>query len=62
MKLIQRLSQYFTKAERLLWSSSVLLILGAFLLFDRGNYLTLLASLVGVTSLIFCNGIYYVEQ
>ena len=54
MKSIQRLFQYFTKAEWLLWGISVLLILGAFLLFDRGNYLTLLASLVGVTSLIFC--------
>lgn len=44
---------YFTKAETALWCVSVLLITAAFLLFDRGNYLTLAASLVGVTSLIF---------
>lgn len=44
---------YFTKAETALWCVSVLMITAAFLLFDRGNYLTLAASLVGVTSLIF---------
>jgi len=32
---------------------SVLLVLASFLIFDRTNYLTLLASLIGVTSLIF---------
>ena len=47
------MKQYFTKAEWLLWGSSVTLILAAFLLFDRENYMTLLASLIGVTSLIF---------
>ncbi|MBD5130354.1 MAG: nicotinamide mononucleotide transporter [Ruminococcaceae bacterium] len=44
---------YFTKTETALWCASVLLITAAFLLFDRGNYLTLAASLIGVTSLIF---------
>ena len=47
------MKRYFTKAEWLLWGSSVALILGAFLVFDRVNYITLLASLIGVTSLIF---------
>ena len=47
------MKNYFSKLEITLWSSSVLLILGAFCAFDRENYLTLLASLVGVTSLIF---------
>ena len=47
------MKRYFTKAEWLLWGSSVALILGAFLVFDRVNYMTLLASLIGVTSLIF---------
>lgn len=47
------MKRYFTKTEWLLWGSSVILILAAFLLFDRVNYMTLLASLVGVTSLIF---------
>ncbi len=44
---------YFTKNERALWSVSVLLILVSFAAFDRKNVLTLLASLIGVTSLIF---------
>ena len=44
---------YFSKLEIILWCSSVLLIVGSFCIFDRENYLTLLASLIGVTSLIF---------
>ena len=44
---------YFTKFEIMLWSLSVLFILVSFLLFDRTNYMTLTASLIGVTSLIF---------
>lgn len=48
----QRLS-YFSKTEWLLWSCSAALIAGSFFLFDRQNYLTLLASLTGITSLIF---------
>ena len=46
------LFNYFTKFEILLWSLSVILIVSAFLLFDRSNYLALLASLIGVTALI----------
>lgn len=44
---------YFSKGEILLWCSSVGLITLSFFLFDREEYLTLTASLVGVTSLIF---------
>lgn len=44
---------YFSKLEIILWSSSVLFIVGAFCVFDRENFLALFASLVGVTSLIF---------
>ena len=47
------MKNYFTKAEWMLWGSSVTLILVAFLIFDRVNYMTLAASLIGVTSLIF---------
>ncbi len=46
-------SGYFTKSEIALWVISVLLILVSFLVFNRENYLTLAASLIGVTSLIF---------
>lgn len=50
---MRKLSNYFSKFEITLWSSSVLLIIVSFLTFDQTNYLTLLASLIGVTSLIF---------
>ena len=45
--------QYFTRNEMLLWGCSTILIVISFLLFDRENYMTLIASLIGVTSLIF---------
>ena len=51
---MKKLLSYFTKFELALWCSSVMFITLAFLVLDRSNYLTLLASLVGVTSLIFC--------
>jgi len=47
------MKNYFSKMEIALWSSSAILIVLSFLMFDRENYLTLVASLVGVTSLIF---------
>ena len=50
---MRRWITYFSKEELLLWASSVFFILGSFALFDRENYMTLLASLIGVTSLIF---------
>lgn len=54
MKSVNRLYRYFSLEERLLWSCSMLLILLSFFLFDRGSLLSLAASLVGATSLIFC--------
>ena len=50
---MKRLTAYFTKTELILWFGSMTLILTAFCLFDRESYLTLIASLIGVTSLIF---------
>jgi len=47
------MKHYFTKQERWLWRTSVALILASFGIFDRENCLTLAASLIGVTSLIF---------
>ena len=44
---------YFTKAEWTLWGTSVLMIVGTFLLFQQNDYLSLTASLIGVTALIF---------
>lgn len=44
---------YFSKTEIILWSISVIFIFLSFCIFDRESYLTLIASLIGVTSLIF---------
>ncbi len=46
-------TKYFSKTDIALWSTSAALIVISFCLFDRENYLTLFASLIGVTSLIF---------
>lgn len=54
MKGICYLKNHFTNMEIFLWCISVLIIFMSFLIFDRENYLTLTASLIGVTSLIFC--------
>ncbi len=53
MSKIHRFLHYFSKGELLLWSASVLAILLSFFLFAPTDPLTLTASLVGVTSLIF---------
>ncbi len=45
--------KYFTKTEILIWLLSASAIVISFLFFDRSNYMTLAASLIGVTSLIF---------
>ncbi len=54
MKTFNKLTNYFSKTELTLWSASALLILISFFIFDRTNYLSLAASLTGVSSLIFC--------
>ena len=50
---MKKYTSYFSKGEWLLWLASCLLIGIFYTLFDRQNGLTLTASLVGVTSLIF---------
>ncbi len=45
--------RYFSKGEVALWAVSAVAILFSFALFDRQNWLTLVASLTGVTSLIY---------
>ncbi len=44
---------YFTKLEWSIWLGSVLLIMVSFGIFDRSSYLTLVASLIGVTAIMF---------
>ncbi len=53
MSKIKKLTNYFSKAEIILWTVSVFSIIISFLIFDKSNYMTLCASLIGVTSLIF---------
>lgn len=50
---IKSIINYFSKGEILLWNSSVIMIVSSFIIFDKENYITLIASLIGVTSLIF---------
>ncbi len=51
--MCKRIIKYFSTVEIALWVSSVAMITVSFFLFDRTGYLTLFASLIGVTSLIF---------
>ncbi len=51
--MIKKVVTYFSKSEIILWCLSVFFITLSFCIFDRENYLTLIASLTGVTSLIF---------
>lgn len=50
---MKKFLKYFSVGEWVLWGSSVALIIISFCVFDRVNYLTLCASLIGATSLIF---------
>ena len=50
---MKKLTTYFSEGELTLWGSSAGLILASFFLFDRVNFMTLAASLIGTTSLIF---------
>lgn len=49
---MKKLTTYFSKGELTLWGGSAGLILLSFFLFDRVNFMTLAASLIGTTSLI----------
>ena len=48
---MKKLTAYFTKGEFALWGFSWALIVVSFLIFDRVNYMTLAASLIGNTDL-----------
>ena len=50
---MKKILNYFSKVEIALWSSSAVAIFVSYFICDRLNYLTLAASLIGVTSLIF---------
>ena len=50
---MKKIFTYFSRMELILWSASVIFVVLSFCVFDRESYLTLIASLIGVTSLIF---------
>lgn len=51
---MQNIFRYFSKFELCLWGGSMLAILLSFFIFDGEGAMTLIASLIGVTSLILC--------
>lgn len=53
MKGLRYLTEYFSKGEIALWSVSAAFIVASFCIFGGGSYLTLVASIIGTTSLIF---------
>ena len=54
MKKLKSIISCFTKAELILWTSSVFLIILCYFVFGNQELLKLCASLVGVTAIIFC--------
>ncbi len=50
---MKTIRNYFSKTDLVLWFVSMIFIIISFCVFDRESYLTLVASLIGVTSLIF---------
>lgn len=52
--MFKKLINYFTKAELALWLSSITFILVSFFIFRGSDVFSLIASLIGITALIFC--------
>ena len=48
--MLQKFKNYVTLTEKVIWGVSFVLIVGAFVLFDRSGVVTMLASLVGLFS------------
>ena len=51
--MLRRINSYFTTQEKALWLASVGAIVASFFLLEGKEYLTLTASLIGITSLLF---------
>ena len=49
---MSRISSYFSGVEKAIWLISTFLILSSYLIFDRSNHLILIASMIGVTSIL----------
>lgn len=52
-KLKEKIS-YFIIGEWVLWTVSVVIIISTFFVFRNTNYISLIGSILGVTSLVFC--------
>lgn len=53
MSLIKSITNFFSKAEIALWSCSAIMISLSYFVFSQENFLTLVASLMGVTAILF---------
>ena len=51
---MKKITDYFTKAELILWCSSVVMIILSFIISQDSGYIGFIASLIGVTALILC--------
>ena len=51
--MLKRFWNYFSTFEKMLWLVSFIAVVSSFLIFDRENWLNLVASVIGVTFLIF---------
>ena len=49
---MKKLVNYFSKFELLLWGFSVVLVLVSYIVFGAESYVSIVASLIGVTALI----------
>lgn len=45
--------RYFNTTEAIIWTTSITLIIGSFLIYESKNILTLIASITGATAIIF---------
>lgn len=52
--MLRKLNNYFTTFEKILWIGSLVLITGSAVMFGKDGILSVIASLIGATSL-FCS-------
>ena len=65
MNLLKQVGESFrdmTRFERILWISSILIVTAAFVLSGSGDWLNLIASIIGVTAVIFVSKGYALGQ
>lgn len=60
--MVSNLYKNLTKFELGLWLFSASMVMSSFLMIPSDNYLTLIASLIGVTALIFVAKGYVIGQ